>query len=311
MGVYKVAGGQNLLDVALHLYGTVEAVIDLMLNNPKLSFDTELKVGDTLIYSDDFVIRADVVSSLKESGIVPANGMRNVFYRRAEGVPVLVVRTLPGAESFCFDVSGDGEMMIDWGDHSDLQRIALSADQRRVAHYFDDRMKAYRVVRFYGKFNVNMLDASLLEGCDVFVISPLTVDRFVLQRPVASLDFLCLLRGTYDVRLSGQRIGDLSPIREMKELMKLDLRGADFENGVLDEYLVYLAKNNLERRNCYVLLDVAPRGEYREPERDENLNYVINTGMEAIWVITHEEAWNESGAWIFEIGDRVYSYEGV
>ena len=61
MGRYKVIAGQNIYDVALHLYGSIEGIVDLMMCNTDLSLDTTLKVGDELIYSDDFVINADVV----------------------------------------------------------------------------------------------------------------------------------------------------------------------------------------------------------------------------------------------------------
>ena len=62
MGRYKVIAGQNIYDVALHLYGSIEGIVDLMMCNTDLSLDTTLKVGDELIYSDDFFINADVVA---------------------------------------------------------------------------------------------------------------------------------------------------------------------------------------------------------------------------------------------------------
>ena len=31
--------------------------------------------------------------------------------------------------------------------------------------------------------------------------------------------------------------------------------------------------------------------------------------MEAIWIITHEESWNEAGNWKFIIDDKIYTYE--
>ena len=50
----------------------------------------------------------------------------------------------------------------------------------------------------------------------------------------------------------------------------------------------------IKRRNCKVILDTQPSGTYKEPLKDSNGNYVITTGMEAIYVITHETAWNEA-----------------
>ena len=74
MGKYKVIAGQNLYDIALHIYGSIEGIVDLMMCNTDLSLDTTLKVGDELIYSDDFIINADVVAYNEMHGIVPSNG---------------------------------------------------------------------------------------------------------------------------------------------------------------------------------------------------------------------------------------------
>lgn len=50
MGKYIVIQGQNIYDVALHIYGSIEGVTDLMVNNENLSFATELKAGDELVW---------------------------------------------------------------------------------------------------------------------------------------------------------------------------------------------------------------------------------------------------------------------
>lgn len=41
----------------------------------------------------------------------------------------------------------------------------------------------------------------------------------------------------------------------------------------------------------------------------ETGRYRIASGMEAVWVILHEEAWNEGGAWKFIIDDITYTVE--
>ena len=48
MGSYRVVAGQNIYDVALHLYGSVEGIVDLLVNNPALSLETELCSGQEL-----------------------------------------------------------------------------------------------------------------------------------------------------------------------------------------------------------------------------------------------------------------------
>ena len=74
MGRYKVIAGQNIYDVALHLYGSVEGIVDLLMNNTSLSIDDDLRPGDELAYTDGFVINADVLAYNTRHNIVPAGG---------------------------------------------------------------------------------------------------------------------------------------------------------------------------------------------------------------------------------------------
>ncbi|MCS2956861.1 hypothetical protein NXX53_06170 [Bacteroides salyersiae] len=43
MGKYTVITGQNLYDIALHIYGSIEGIVDLLMNNPDLSLCDNLK----------------------------------------------------------------------------------------------------------------------------------------------------------------------------------------------------------------------------------------------------------------------------
>ena len=48
MATYKVKLNQNILDIALELYGTIEGVFDLLITNTGLSMNTDLKTGQEL-----------------------------------------------------------------------------------------------------------------------------------------------------------------------------------------------------------------------------------------------------------------------
>ena len=50
MGKYTVTEGQNLYDVALHLTGSIEGIVDLLICNPALSLADTLRSGDELFY---------------------------------------------------------------------------------------------------------------------------------------------------------------------------------------------------------------------------------------------------------------------
>ena len=138
---------------------------------------------------------------------------------------------------------------------------------------------------------------------------PLTVDEVKTKKNKISLQGLFLFNGTYSVKMSNISVIDLSPIQDMSlsylELTEMDYKSVD----VLNDYLIYVAKHNNERRNCKVILDTVPSGTYQKPKKDLNGRYVINSGMEAIYVITHEEAWNEAGPWVFDICGKIYKYE--
>ena len=62
MGKYRVVAGQNIYDIAMHLYGSIEGIVDLLINNPGLSLDDNLKSGDELEHTDGFTINPDIVA---------------------------------------------------------------------------------------------------------------------------------------------------------------------------------------------------------------------------------------------------------
>lgn len=52
MGKYAVINGQNLYDIALDLYSSIEGIVDLLMNNTDLSLADDLQTGDELIYTE-------------------------------------------------------------------------------------------------------------------------------------------------------------------------------------------------------------------------------------------------------------------
>ena len=52
MATYKVKLGQNIWDVAMQLYGSVEGILDLLISNDWLDMTTDLEVGMDLEYHD-------------------------------------------------------------------------------------------------------------------------------------------------------------------------------------------------------------------------------------------------------------------
>lgn len=311
--MYKVGKSQNIFDVALAVYGSIEGLFDLLTNNSELSFDTELKEGDELYYDENCVIYSTVISTLADENIKPANGERGVYYKEVNEELRCIISVPASDAAMLLRLSGDGDMVVDWGDNSEIETITLQATTQEYRHFYDNETDK-RVVRLYGDFNIKTWDLSSIVMGLVLPTKPMTVDEVMVKKNNITLQGLLLFKGTYSVTMDSIAVSNLDMIRDMSlsELTISNLDSADAEKSVediVDEYLIYVAKNNNERRNCKVTMDVQPSGEYQEPAKDDNGNYVIVTGMEAVYVITHEEAWNEAGAWEFEICGE--SYKGI
>lgn len=74
MKKYIVKSGQNLYDIALMLYGSIEGVFDLLVSNPNISFNTMLSKNTELNYHEDFVVNQDIVSWFDTNNVRVKNG---------------------------------------------------------------------------------------------------------------------------------------------------------------------------------------------------------------------------------------------
>lgn len=308
MGKYRVIAGQNIYDIALHLYGSIEGIVDLMMCNTDLSLDTTLKVGDELIYSDDFIINADVVAYNEMHGIVPSNGEHHV-YPKVFTKPLAVAFSLPTQTlSVQCSVSGVGTLEIDWGDNSDTEVVTLSDKPQLLKHIFDNKVRKRRRIRWFTDAYFKQVDWSGLQPTSVVILRPLPIEELTIKDATLTLDSLQMVTGIYSLNLSGLTSGNLKPLVECRELMTLNLTDARIKPTVLDEWLIAIVEMYGNRRNCKVILTAVPTGTYQEPARNADTGrYNITSGMEAIWVITHEESWNEGGKWEFIINDKEYS----
>ena len=308
MGRYKVIAGQNIYDIALHIYGSIEGIVDLMMCNTDLSLDTTLKVGDELIYSDDFIINADVVAYNEMHGIVPSNGEHHV-YPKVFTKPLSVAFSLPTQTlSVLCSVSGVGTLEIDWGDNSDTEVITLTDKPQLLKHIFDNKVRKRRRIRWFTDAYFKQVDWSGLQPTSVVILRPLPMEELTIKDATLTLDSLQMVTGIYSLNLSGLTSSNLKPLVECRELMTLNLTDARIKPTVLDEWLIAMVERYGNRRNCEVSLTAVPTGTYQEPARNADTGrYTITSGMEAIWVITHEESWNEGGKWRFIINDKEYS----
>ncbi|NDW10983.1 hypothetical protein [Dysgonomonas sp. 520] len=308
MGKYTVTSGQNLFDISMHIYGSIEGIVDLMMNNSGLSLADELKAGDELIFTDDFVINKDIVSYFRMNNLIPANGERQVYYKESSYPRRIIIRLNSQRTSAAFSISGNGIMEIDWGDNSPIEVISLENEPKHIGHFFNSRIASERRIYLYGDFAIKQIDLSLCSVDSLLLLSPVNIEKFVINDTHLDIGFFHLLNDTYDINLCELKTSDLLPLLNCKKLMKLDLTDADIPRQILDNYLIALVKQYYGRRNCIVTLTTKPSGEYKEPQKDENGNYILSSGMEAIWVLTNEPAWNEGGQWAFDINNIIYTY---
>lgn len=308
MGKYIITSGQNIYDVALHLYGSVEGIVDLMMNNASLSLCDSLKPGMELVYTDDFIINNDIYAYYRMNNIVPSNGERTVYYKSSSHPKLIEIYVDKELTSVAFDLYGlYGEIEIDWGDNSPMQILPIPSQFQTISHYFDNKVSTDRKINIYGYFHLQFLDISKLFPKSVFVLQPLYVEKFKFSACEADIDFFKLIEGVYKIELNGAKSNNLLPLLHCYDLKELDLSFAKLRQDVIDLYLIALVNEHYGRRNCHLILTTRPSGIYQEPLRDHEARYIIQSGMEAIWVITHEPAWNEAGDWVFDVCGEIYT----
>jgi len=309
MGKYTVTAGQCIYDIALHLYGSIEGITDLLISNPALSLEDTLRSGQELVYSDDFEIDSDVVAWYRNNGIKPSGGEHSV-YPKEFTLPLLAeIRMEASHIGAALTLAGLGELEIDWGDNSPAQHVLLSGEQSVVGHIFDNTVAAARRVRLFGDPVLQALDLTGMHPTAVFLFRRLHTERFTLENARLDLSFMSLLADVRMIDLDGTVTGSLLPLLPCKSLMSLGLNTEALNQATIDHYLIAIVEQYYGRRNCMICLLAEPSGEYREPLRDENGRYILTSGMEAVWVLTHEESWNEADVWRIVICGRIYNYQ--
>lgn len=289
MATYTVKTGQNIFDVALHLYGSIEGLFDLLISNPKLTMTTDLRRGMELEYHEYFVVNDAMKQEIIANNYLPANSERHVYNKLTDEPLVMICDLDVIQEKTQFIASGEGIMYVDWGDNSEFEKIKLSTTENTYEHYFDNKADSRRI-KVYGTFTLIKFDTSELGGV-IYPVRPIVVDEFVNRANGYSLKGLFLFDGTVTVDLQAMNISDLLPIGDMS-LQELNLKHVKFTDvSVLDEYLQYIVANYGSRRDCTVYLTTEPS----------------SIGMDAINTIINESSWNESGKWKFIINDQIYT----
>lgn len=190
MAKYKVKTNQNIFDVAIMLYGSIEGLFDLLISNDWLTMRTELKPGMELEYHDFYKTNEGIVSVIERRGYLAANGERHVYHKSTDHPVVFVFAIADNeADSISFAVSGTGTMIVDWGDNSPLEEVTLTSDVR-LEHWFDNKVEKRRV-KVHGDFQLGMFDAEGIPGT-IYTMRPVEVNEFRCHKNKYPLDGLLL-----------------------------------------------------------------------------------------------------------------------
>ncbi len=190
MAKYKVKTNQNIFDVAIMLYGSIEGLFDMLISNDWLTMRTELKPGMELEYHDFYKTNEGIVSAIEKRGYLAANGERHVYHKSTDRPVVFVIAIADNeADSISFIVSGTGTMIVDWGDNSPLEEVALASDVR-LEHWFDNKVEKRRV-KVHGDFQLGMFDAEGIPGT-IYTLRPVEVNEFRCHKNKYPLDGLLL-----------------------------------------------------------------------------------------------------------------------
>lgn len=288
MNEHIVTQGQNIFDVALQLYGSIEGLFDLLISNPSLSMCTSLNAGDKLYYHDYFTINQNIVENLPDT---VANGERGVYHKASSFNLLAIVKIDKEEHMSSFAVSGKGNMVIDWGDNSLLESKALTNVRTSLVHYYSNQHSP-KTIKIYGNCQLTLLDVTGINGV-VYTTREIVVDEYDNYENKGALEGLLLFKDTYRVGLGGH-ISSLLPVGEL-HLQELDLTRCSFESSdVIDSYLEYIVANYGTRRPCTVKLSATPGAK----------------GMAAIDTILNEESWNASSSWVFIINDNIITTNG-
>ena len=302
-GIYKVQYGQNIFDVCLSIYGSLEGLLDLMVSNPGLSIDTKLSYGDELAYTPYYTEDDAVLRSFDANSTIPANGIGDIVYEDIKE-PFMMIIVPANAKGVSFNVAGSGDLIVDWGDGVGFERYQLSEQSVTIEHTYSGSSKSNHYVRLSGDVILRYLDVTGMELIDLFIGSSVHVENFrAVDSDNLSLTLIPLLEGTETLLLSGSKLQSLVSLVDCHSLSDVDVSNCGFSTEEIDNYLIELVKNYDERIACTINLsgNARPSGTYQEPE---NL-LDPQSGMEAIYVIAnyHKEY---NGSWAFIIDDKTY-----
>lgn len=218
---YTVRSGQNIFDVALTLYGSVEGIFDLLASNEWLTMETALSSGMELNYHDEFVINKNISLWLKDNGIVVKNGEHIYHHLDIEDLvkqhiqtqhtdkyetinsmspdeqnmfwnvlcrPRMVIHQQGQLSAITLALKPGRHLIIDWGDYSAPQIIDNVAEQE-IEHCY--KGLGTHIITLYGDFDFALLNIKEVNGV-YYPLDVIAADKFETELDIDDLNKLII-----------------------------------------------------------------------------------------------------------------------
>lgn len=221
MAQYQVRSGQNIYDVAMTLYGSVEGIFDLLTSNSWLNMETPLTYGMVLNYHEEFVINKNIVIWLKDNNVLVKNGEHIYNYLDVESfvknhiqlyhsnlynslslmssdeqnmyceslyTPRLVVHQQGQTSNMIVKLKPEKHMIVEWGDYSTPQ-IVEGEEELEVEHCY--KGNGEHIITLYGDFEFEKLDLRELNGV-YYPLGTIYADTFLSDLKIEDLNKLII-----------------------------------------------------------------------------------------------------------------------
>lgn len=221
MAQYIVRSGQNIYDVALALYGSVEGIFDLLVSNSWLNMTTQLTYGMVLSYNKQFVINKDITIWLKDNDILVRNGehicsSEDIEHRIKEHIqtyhtelynsihemspdeqnmfwetlytPRMVINHQGQVTSINLRLKENKHLIVDWGDYSPVE-IIETVEEQEIEHCY--KGSSTHKITLYGDFEFDLLDFSNLNGI-YYPLGTIYADKFISNLNIKDLNTMII-----------------------------------------------------------------------------------------------------------------------
>lgn len=144
ISTYKTIKGQNIYDVSVQLYGSIEGVFDLLMVNDWLDMNIVFS-GEEVQYHTDYIQNEEIVDYLNDNNISVVHGNGKDYEPIDESDVRYVIGCVPHHNNrISFTTKGTGTLTIMWGDNA-IDTYNLNGNQQVIEHEYRRRQQ-YKIV---------------------------------------------------------------------------------------------------------------------------------------------------------------------